>query len=61
MKPNQLDKKPKMGACFNHYDPFAPECEQCLMKDRCLDSTMNRELKEMEKEHAAEEGLQGVP
>ena len=40
-------EKPTMGACFKNYDPFVPECEQCLMKPKCMDATMDVELKEL--------------
>jgi hypothetical protein len=47
MKPTQTEQETRVGSCFGNYDPFVKECAVCIMKQRCLSNTMDKELGEM--------------
>ena len=52
-------KEIRHGACYLDYSFEADECVTCLMRHKCKDATMDRELAEMQSD--AEEGVSGMP
>jgi len=55
---NVKKKEIRHGACYLCFSFEDDECVNCLMRHKCKDATMDRELAEMQS--GAEEGVSGL-